>query len=162
MAIVHDSDPPLNVRSGPTIESSKVGQLQNGTYVTVMDEQNGWFQISDPVRGWLAKSRTKSGCSEKVERVSFGKGQVSMAIADQFVGTGYHQYLLNAGKGQTMTIRVQDGPMPFVQAPNGSVIEPYDDGKTEWSKSLLASGDYTLQLDSNYKGYTYSFVVEIK
>ncbi len=44
MAIIADPNPPLNVRSSPRVASNNiVGQLQNGTRVSVVGEQNGWF-----------------------------------------------------------------------------------------------------------------------
>jgi hypothetical protein len=37
-----------------------------------------------------------------------------------------------------------------------------DDRPTSWSGELAMTGDYTLELDSNYKGYKYSFSVQVK
>lgn len=50
------------MRSLPNIKSESVGKLDNGTAVTSVTEQNGWIQISDPVQGWIAKSRTRRVC----------------------------------------------------------------------------------------------------
>uniref|UniRef100_UPI0040333463 peptidoglycan-binding protein n=1 Tax=Alkalicoccus luteus TaxID=1237094 RepID=UPI0040333463 len=36
----------LNVRSGPSTSFGVVGSLANGTVVTIVGEQNGWYQIS--------------------------------------------------------------------------------------------------------------------
>lgn len=60
--VVNDPESPLNVRSLPNIKSESVGKLDNGTAVTSVTEQNGWIQISDPVQGWIAKSRTRRVC----------------------------------------------------------------------------------------------------
>jgi len=163
MAIVEDPDAPLNVRSAPTTTAENVvGQVQNGTYLTVAQEQNGWFQITEPMQGWVVKSRTRSGCNEKVERVRFNTGNTSAEISDRFVGTGFHKYLLTAQAGQTITITRQSGPFPSINKPDGKLLAQVDDNRDRWSGELPASGDYTLQFDSNYKGYSYSFVVEIK
>lgn len=43
----------LNVRSGPGTNNSRVGQLSNGTAITVIDQSNGWYQISSPISGWV-------------------------------------------------------------------------------------------------------------
>jgi serine/threonine protein kinase len=61
-AIRFSRDPtsPLNVRSGPGTEFAIAGSLLNGTQITVVGEQKGWLQISAPIPGWVAKSRT--GC----------------------------------------------------------------------------------------------------
>jgi serine/threonine protein kinase len=62
--IVDDSQSPLNVRSAPNTNSSKVvGTLNNGAVVTFVTAQNGWIQISSPVAGWIAKSRTRRVCN---------------------------------------------------------------------------------------------------
>lgn len=71
MALVNDPKPPLNVRSEPTTDGSKiVGQLKNGTLLTIADDQNGWLQIKTPLKGWVSKEQTVNGCNQKVERIS--------------------------------------------------------------------------------------------
>lgn len=164
MAIVEDSNPPLNVRSSPTTEGDNVvGKVDNGTFLSVRQEKQGWLQITDPVEGWVAKSRTRVGCNQKVERVSFGTGNTSTEIGDRFIGTGTHQYLFRARSGQTLTLTRQSGPFPYIAGPNGKVlVEGPDDNRDRWSGTLPATGDYVVQFDSNYKGYAYSFVVEIE
>lgn len=61
--IVNDPQSPLNVRSSPNIKSEPVGTLNNGTPVTSVAEKNGWIQISSPIPGWIAKSRTRRICN---------------------------------------------------------------------------------------------------
>jgi N-acetylmuramoyl-L-alanine amidase/uncharacterized protein YraI len=59
-AIVQDSEPPLNVRSGPGTQHSILTQLPNGTLLTVDDDNgNGWLHITIPIAGYVSKSRTK-------------------------------------------------------------------------------------------------------
>jgi len=60
--VVNDPESPLNVRSLPNPNGEVVGKLNNGTAVTSVTEQNGWIQISDPVPGWIAKSRIRRVC----------------------------------------------------------------------------------------------------
>lgn len=43
----------LNVRSGPGTGNSIVGQLGNGTAVTVTGQDGNWYHISAPVDGWV-------------------------------------------------------------------------------------------------------------
>lgn len=164
MAIVNDPEPPINVRSTPTNDKANVvGQLKNGTFLTVTKEQNGWFQISDPMKGWVSKSRTTSSCNQKIERVHLGPGENSVSITDRFIGTGSHRYLFTVNPDQRMTITRNDGPFPAVVSPSGKfLIGNPDETRTEWSEVLSEPGDYTVMLDSNYKGYPYSFVVEIR
>jgi hypothetical protein len=56
-----DPTSPLNVRSGAGTEFAITGQVPNGVQIKVIGEQKGWLKISDPISGWVAKSRT--GCS---------------------------------------------------------------------------------------------------
>lgn len=164
MAIVNDPEPPINVRSAPTTDKANViGQLKNGTFLTVDKEQNGWFQISNPVKGWVSKSRTTSSCNQKVERVRLGAGETSVSITDRFIGTGSHRYLFAVKSQQQMTVTRNDGPFPAVVSPSGKFLSGNpDENRTQWSEVLTEPGDYTILLDSNYKGYPYSFVVEIR
>ena len=162
MAKVADANPPLNVRSNPTIAPDNiVGTIKNGTFVTVTKELDGWFAIATPIKGWIAQSQTDSGCNEKTERVSFGAGGNSVTIAERFVGTGIHRYRFNLGKGQTLSVRSDRGTLPMILAPNGKELRGLDDRQTSWSGELAMTGDYTLELDSNYKGYKYSFSVQV-
>ncbi|KAM3101722.1 SH3 domain-containing protein [Phormidesmis sp. 146-12] len=164
MAKVSDPNPPLNVRSTPdtTSNDNVVGQLKNGTFVTVTGEQEGWFRISTPVKGWLSIKNVESGCNGKVERVSFGKGGNSVEISDRFIGVGSHEYRLNLAKGQMLTVRSEKGDLPLIFAPNGKVINDPQDGKQVWMSELPSTGDYKLQMESNFKGYKYAFSVEVK
>jgi hypothetical protein len=164
MAIVNDPEPPINVRSTPTNDKANViGQLKNGTFLTVEKEQNGWFQITDPIKGWVAKSRTTSSCNQKVERIRLGPGETSVSITDRFIGTGSHRYLFTVQPEQRLTVTRNDGPFPAVISPSGKfLVGSPDENRTQWSEVISEPGDYTVMLDSNYKGYPYSFVVEIR
>lgn len=164
MAVVADPESPLNVRFSPTTGADNVvGQLKNGTYVSVVKQRDGWLQISDPMQGWIAKNRTESGCNQKVEEVKFAASATSATVRDRFIGTGSHEYVFQANQGQTVTLTVQDGSIPAVFAPGGKVLnDPTKENVTTWSGSLPTTGDYRFVLDSNYKGYDYSFTVQIK
>ncbi|HEY9752661.1 MAG TPA: SH3 domain-containing protein [Coleofasciculaceae cyanobacterium] len=164
MAIVADPEPPLNVRSAPSAETGQVvGHLQNGTMVMIEAEQNGWYKISSPRTGWIAKQRTESRCNQKVERIQFESQSQSSLIQDRFIGTGSHSYKFQADKGQVMTITRFSGPFPSVAAPDGTFLRPLsDDNQPNWSQTLPQTGAYSIQLDSNYKGYLYRFRVEIR
>jgi hypothetical protein len=165
MAVVADPESPLNVRSSPTTNGDNVvGQLKNGTFVSVSDQQDGWLQITDPMQGWIAKNRTESGCNQKTEEVRFAASANSATIRDRFIGTGSHEYVFQANQGQTMTLAIQDGPLPAVFAPDGKVINSPspDDNRSNWSDTLPTTGEYRVVLDSNYKGYDYSFTVKIQ
>ncbi|MCU0518307.1 MAG: SH3 domain-containing protein [Oscillatoria sp. Prado101] len=168
-AKVADPNPPLNVRSSPQVANGNiVGKLNNGTFVSVAQEKNGWLQITDPVRGWVAKNRTESSCSQVSQRITFAPRGDSAIVRGQIIGGGSHSYIIRATKGQTMTVTVQKGALPFIFPPN----DPYGrndlsggghySGKTNWTGKLPATGDYTLTLDSNFKGFEYEFLLRVK
>ncbi|HEY9748420.1 MAG TPA: SH3 domain-containing protein [Allocoleopsis sp.] len=63
ITLVSDSKPPLNVRSSPIVASNNVvGQLTNGTRLTVVVEQDEWLQVNAPIAGWVYKSLTLTSC----------------------------------------------------------------------------------------------------
>ena len=51
----------LRVRRSPTTASNNniITTLSNGTRVKIEREQNGWYQISSPVNGWVSASYVK-------------------------------------------------------------------------------------------------------
>ena len=165
MAVVNDPEPPLNVRSAPTTEGDNVvGQLKNGTLVTIAADQNGWLQIKTPLKGWVSKRQTTNSCNEKVERISLSDASDPVQVADRFVGTGSHRYIFPVEQGQTLTINRDRGPFPMITAPDGTVLLGHekDDKRSTWSGSLTQTGDYAIELESNFKGYRYAFSMEVK
>ena len=165
MAVVNDPEPPLNVRSAPTTEGDNVvGQLKNGTLVTIAADQNGWLQIKTPLKGWVSKRQTTNSCNEKVERISLSDASNTVQVADRFVGTGSHRYIFPVEQGQTLTINRDRGPFPMITAPDGTVLLGHekDDKRSTWSGSLTQTGDYAIELESNFKGYRYAFSMEVK
>jgi Bacterial SH3 domain len=166
MAIVNDPDAPLRVRSTPDASANNlVGQLDNGTFVTVQGEANGWLQISEPVRGWISKKLTDYGCNQKVVQVNVPSGGASFQITDRIIGTGSHRYQLNATQGQTLAISSQNGPLPYAIAPDGKELTnaAANTGNiTAWQQVLPATGQYVLLLDSNFRGFSYDISVEVR
>ena len=164
MAKINDPNPPANVGSQPNTggnssDSPIVGNLKNGTFVTIVDQRDNWFKISTPMKGWVAKKITLSGCNQKEERVKFANNRNDTTIADEFIGGGSHVYQLYLLKGQTLTLTPQKGPRPTVISPNGKVLVESYDQSTSWSGKLPQSGNYQITLDSNFKGYKYAFEV---
>jgi Bacterial SH3 domain len=160
MAIVKDSTP-LNVRDQPNLDGAIVGTVTDGTFVNVKQEQSGWLEIAAPA-GWIAKSKTASQCGQKVEQVSFGSGQTSATLSDEFLGAGNHQYKLALGQGQTLTIKGSLGPMPAVIAPDGKYLVGLDEANGTWTTKLPSTGEYTVEMDSNFRGYKYDFSVDVQ
>ncbi|MCY7385465.1 MAG: SH3 domain-containing protein [Microcoleus sp. CAN_BIN18] len=164
-AVVNDPNPPLNVRSHPRVADSKiVGTLKNNSFVTIVEEQNGWFRITDPVAGWIAKNRTESSCPNIKQQINFLPGGDEAIVKGRIIGGGSHSYIIRAAKGQTMTVRNRKNVFPQILTPDGKLLtgEPYQDNQTEWTGKIPVTGNYTFQLDSNFRGYEYEFSVKVR
>lgn len=168
-AIAADSNPPLNIRSGPEVQPDNVvGTVNNGTWLSVSDERDGWLQIKSmdgkEITGWVAKNRTESNCNQKTARIAFPSTGGTITVSDRFVGTGSHKYIFRANQGQTLTVTNQKDVFPIILTPAGQPLIPenYDENRQDWTGELPASGEYTLELDSNFKGYDYAFSAQVK
>ncbi|MEG4024941.1 SH3 domain-containing protein [Microcoleus sp. S13C4] len=164
-AVVSDPNPPLNVRSIPLVSGSQiVGKLKNNTFVSVAEEQNGWLRITDPVPGWVAKKRTESSCSNVNQQINFLPGGDEAIVKGRIIGGGSHSYRIRARKGQTMTVRNRKDVFPQIITPRGKLLagDPYQGNETEWTGKVPITGNYTLQLDSNFRGYEYEFLVQVR
>ncbi|MEP6518867.1 SH3 domain-containing protein [Microcoleus vaginatus] len=163
-AVVSDPNPPLNVRSIPQVRGSNiVGKLKNNTFVSVAEEQNGWLRITDPP-GWIAKNRTESSCSNINHQINFLPGGEEAIVKGRIIGGGTHSYRIRATKNQTMSVRNRKDVFPQIITPRGKLLagDPYQGNETEWSGKVPLTGNYTLQLDSNFRGYEYEFSVELR
>lgn len=170
---VRDPNPPLNIRSAPNTTSGEIlAKADNGQYLSVKGEQNGWLKIEynygEPIEGWVAKNRTESNCNFKEQHISLPPAGGSINITDRIIGGGSHQYTIDAVAGKTLTIKSDQGPLPFIFAP-GDINRQKDltgggdyTGKTNWSGELPKTGEYTLILDSNFRGYDYKLDIEVK
>src|SRR6476469_7423623 len=164
-AVVSDPNPPLNVRSIPQVSGSQiVGKLKNNTFVAVAEEQNGWLRITAPVPGWVAKKRTESSCSNVNQQINFLPGGHEAIVKGRIIGGGSHSYIIRVAKGQTMTVRTQKEVFPQIIDPGGKLLagNPYEGNETEWTGKVPVTGNYTLQLGSNFRGYEYEFLVQLR
>jgi hypothetical protein len=164
-AKVADPDGSVNVRSTPEVTNNNiVGQLKNNAFVSVKAEQNGWFNITEPT-GWIAKNSTKYSCAQVKETITLPPGGSEAIIKGEIIGGGSHTYQLQANQGQTLTVINHKGLFPMIIDPNGKILigDPYKDvNRKEWTGQLPASGNYTFQFDSNFKGFEYDFSVQVK
>jgi hypothetical protein len=80
------------------------------------------------------------------------------------IGTGSHQYRLNLAAGQTLTIKNEADVFPLVLAPDQQSLNEDIAGTdaSEWSISVPIAGEYVLQLDSNFRGFSYQFLITIQ
>ncbi|MGB3267576.1 MAG: SH3 domain-containing protein [Microcoleus sp.] len=164
MAVVSDPNPPLNVRSRPQVSGSKiVGKLKNNTFVSVAEEQNGWLRITEPP-GWIAKNRTESSCVNVNQQINFLPGGNEAIVKGRIIGGGSHSYRIRAAKNQTMTVKNQRGIFPLILTSNGKTLtgDNYTGNETEWTGKIPATGNYTFQLNSNFRGFEYEFYVRVR
>ncbi|NJM45768.1 MAG: SH3 domain-containing protein [Alkalinema sp. RU_4_3] len=160
MAKVSDPNPPLNVRSAPDTSSNNItGKLQNGTYVTIEDETPDWYRIKSPTPGWIAKSKTVHACTEKRQQLTLLPSQT---IRGEFIGSGHHDYPLTLKSGQVLTLTPTKGPRPGLIDPSGKVLEPMGEETSAIVFNPQIDGDYTVYLESRFKGYGYEFAIEVK
>jgi hypothetical protein len=166
-----DSNPPLNLRAQPKADSALLGTIENGAFLDVKQEADGWFQVDaepgsdQPVMAWVAANLTEHGCNTKIARLSFGVGQTGMEITDKFIGVGAHTYKLAAKEGQRLSLASHAGMvgvMPRVEDPSGKILFDGQQDTESWSETLVQSGDYQLVFESNFKGYAYGVHVEVR
>ncbi len=166
MAVVDDPDPPLNIRSTPEVVNGNiVGQLENNTFVSVVEEQKGWFKISNPVEGWIAGNRTRSSCANVEQSINFLPSGNSAMIQGEIVGGGSHRYTLNAKAGQKLTVESRRQVFPRIVTPEGKLLTQdlnTNGDQKEWTGELATTGKYTFELDSNFRGFEYEFWVQIQ
>lgn len=61
--IATDPSPPLNVRSSPVVAPDNVvGTVRNGTRLAVIDHNEGWLRINQPLEGWVYQDLTVTSC----------------------------------------------------------------------------------------------------
>ncbi len=61
-----DPNPPLNVRSSPVVAPDNViGKVTNGTVLRVVDRQQGWLRVNQPLEGWVYEELTVTSCAPK-------------------------------------------------------------------------------------------------
>ena len=166
---VLDPNPPLNLRSTPEVTAGNVvGSLANGTFLRVKSDNKDWFQVSvlddSGTVGWVSKQRTDYSCNEKQATLTLQPGNSALPIRDRFVSAGNHTYTFTATQGQTLTLVVQSGPAPYLVSPSQDLIAGDGQGggiNGLWSGKLPTTGRYTLSLDSNFRGYSYAFSVQL-
>lgn len=78
---------PLNVRSGPGTQNSRIKQLSAGTVVQILDQLDGWYAIAD---GYICADYVQIiDASEAVSSATSGTGAQVVAYAKQYLGYPY-------------------------------------------------------------------------
>jgi hypothetical protein len=164
MALVADPQPPLNVRSLPDSNNSKVvGKLENNTLVSVAEEKAGWLRITEPMVGWIAANRTKTSCANLDVDINAKPQPLKVLIKGEIIGTGSHVYRLQGKAGQMLTVQRNQSIFPVIITPSNKVLagEPSPNPPKQWQGKLTETGVYTLELDSNFRGFAYEFLVQL-
>lgn len=166
MAVVDDPAPPLNVRSTPEVRPDNVvGQLNNDTFLLVLEQQNGWLEIRDPIPGWVAQNRTRSSCANVVQPLNLSSNRNQAIIQGEIIGSGSHRYTFEGLANQTLTVESRNSIFPQIITPNGQLITDNTapvGSRQSWTGQLPTTGQYTLELNSNFRGFEYDFSVEIE
>lgn len=97
---VHTSDTsniPLNVRQSPTTASEIVGQLENGTVVSVTEVNGSWGKITyDGITGWIYLEYTRTNAPEICTvSVSAEKIDLSEQLDMEFSSDTNVEYVVN-------------------------------------------------------------------
>lgn len=99
------SDGPLNIRSGPGTNYERVGSLKKGTQVTILGEQDGWYQISaNGVEGYVSAQYISTDGSVTQEGLVIS-GPLNVRSGP---GTGYER-VGSLSLGSTFTIHGSSG-----------------------------------------------------
>jgi hypothetical protein len=101
----------------------------------------------------------------KPQRIKFRKGATSATVSGSIIGYATKDYVLRAGEGQTMTVRINSPKAYFViYSINGRSNDMIE--TTEWSDVLSESGDYVIRVfmmraDARRKGATTNYTLKV-
>ncbi|HKS28815.1 MAG TPA: hypothetical protein VJS44_13405 [Pyrinomonadaceae bacterium] len=99
----------------------------------------------------------------QTRRVRFPKGRNSVVLKGAAVRGTQDRYILRAGQGQTMTLRItstEDNAVFDVVPPGGG--QPLASEQMEWTGELPTTGDYTIVVGGTRGNATYSLQVTIR
>jgi hypothetical protein len=99
----------------------------------------------------------------KTRRVRFPKGRNSVVLNGAAVRGTEDRYILRAGRGQTMSLRItstEDNAVFDIIPPGGG--QPLASEQTEWTGQLASAGDYTIVVGGTRGNATYSLRVTIR
>lgn len=101
------------------------------------------------------------------KRVRFAKGQHSATVSNSVVRGDRDTYILGAGEGQTMTVKitsVEDNAVFQIENPDGEYLEGAGDGDDAMSFSgeLPQKGDYKIIVGGTRGNASYKLTVSIR
>lgn len=134
----------LNVRSGPSLNYSKIGVVYGGTYLTLIETQGNWshVKLNDGSKGWVYSSHLRKQSS------------TSNQVTDKTgtVNTSYLNVRSGAGKTNNITGLVSYGDkVTVLDESNGWYQIELTNGKTGWvnGKYISFGGSSSNQNTSN-------------
>lgn len=96
-------DSVLNVRSKPTTSSSRVGKLTYGTQVSIVLENGNFYQISEPVSGYVSKqyittSSTSSSSTPSNSATTMTNALYKINTNSSYITCGFDGYRSTSGR----------------------------------------------------------------
>lgn len=127
-------DGPLNIRSGPSTDSEKVGSISTGKVVEVIGYADGWYQVKS---GYICAEYVTESSAEEAK--NSGKGQEIANYALQYLGKPY-VYGGSSPKGFDCSGLTSYVYKQFGYSINRTASGQLDNGKSV-SKGELQPGD---------------------
>ncbi|MBC7970374.1 MAG: serine/threonine protein kinase [Verrucomicrobia bacterium] len=98
---------------------------------------------------------------EQIQRVAFAPGNTGTTVTGQIAPNQLQRYLLNAKRGQTLTVKVLQGSVSFSAiAPNGQRMGGNATKTKSWQGRLPQEGDYTIEVSASKPG-AYAIALEV-
>ncbi|MFZ7102274.1 MAG: SH3 domain-containing protein [Peptococcaceae bacterium] len=106
----------VNVRSGPGTEYTRIAQVNEGQFVSILSEENNWYQVklADGKVGWLANWLISEQSSEIERAVVTG----SIVNIREGPGTGYAK-IGETKSGDKLDVLKSEGKWFLVNLPEG-------------------------------------------
>lgn len=143
-AVVSDSEPPLNVRTGAGTTFPVIGKLNDGASVEVVeDNQEGWIRISSPLEGWVAKRYVKRQGSGKERLLHLVRTNESDPYGCKWLTLSIHE---GDFSNSIETIKVVSG------VPSRQDFETGGSHNVPGSLKPLPQGDYSVQPRIDWAG----------
>ena len=101
------------------------------------------------------------------KRIKFAKGKHAATVSYSVVRGDRDTYLLGAGSGQTMTVKItslENNAVFQIENPDGEFLDGAGDGEDSmtWSGTLPDNGDYKIIVGGTRGNASYKLTVSIK
>jgi len=112
----------LNVRSGPTLQHSRISRLQRGNVLPVLTERSGWLQVhlATGLSGWVAARHVSVRENSDLGRISGAKAIVNAGMLNVRSGAGTaFGRLATVSRGSLLQVLSRQGNWLQVKLPDG-------------------------------------------